>query len=58
MKSIITLVAIAFTLSLGACSTKGGTCPMSGKKDCAMAKTCCTSNPKTCTKEGGCKHKH
>ena len=58
MKSIITLVALAFTLSLGACCTKdGGTCPMGGKKDCAM-KACCKANPKTCTKEGGCKHKH
>ena len=57
MKHIISLVALAFTLSLGACCTKdGGSCPMGGKKDCATAKGCCKT--KTCTKEGGCKHKH
>ena len=57
MKTIITLVAVAFTLSLGACCSTGGeTCSMGGKKECSTAKKCCAT--KTCTKEGGCKHKH
>ncbi len=54
MKHIITLITVAFTLSLGACcSTGGSTCPMGGKAKCADKKECCGS--KTC-KKGSCKH--
>jgi hypothetical protein len=42
MKHIITLVAIAFTLSLGACCSTG-TCPAGAKKECSTAKKCCGS---------------
>ncbi len=51
MKHIITLVAIAFTLSLGACCSKDGTCPMGGKA-AAKSDSCCA------TKGAACKHKH
>ncbi|MEK0450438.1 MAG: hypothetical protein RL088_2706 [Verrucomicrobiota bacterium] len=56
MKHIITLVAVAFTLSLGACCTTGSTCPMGGKK----ADTCCAKKADSCCakKDGSCKHKH
>ena len=52
MKHIITLVAIAFTLSLGACCSKDGTCPMGGKPAAAKGDSCCA------TKGAACKHKH
>jgi hypothetical protein len=61
MKHIITLIAVAFTLSLGACCTTGGTCPVGGKKDCS--KTECSTDKKKCCGSQACKdkaaaHKH
>ncbi len=50
MKHIIALVAIAFTL--GACCSKDGTCPLTGKKKAAAADSCCAA------KGPACKHKH
>lgn len=56
MKHIITLIAVAFTLSLGACCTTGGTCPAGAKKECSTdKKKCCGSQA---CKDKAAAHKH
>lgn len=56
MKHILTLVTVAFTLSLGACCTKGsGSCPMGGKKsECAHGSKACPSGKKDCAEGSKC----
>jgi hypothetical protein len=61
MKHIITLIAVAFTLSLGACCTTGGSCP-TGAKKCCGSEACKAKGDKKCCGSEACKtkgaHKH
>lgn len=58
MKNILTLAAVAISLTLGACATKG-TCPASKSSCCSTSKKAdCKKGDKDCEKCDSHGHSH